>query len=150
MAYKELTERVNTLADVRCGVLMYWANGLASMGKFLTEHTTNFKSGKPSQNFIMGLIRKGSKWHTAYVAPWKDALEDNRDWPGLRGHNEEEEDEGHPSYLATDGSEQMIGFPQHWLTGIAASSLDMMMDDIKEQEQKALTSSRRPGAGRHG
>jgi hypothetical protein len=37
----------------------------------------------------------------------------------------------------------MVDFPQYWFTGILSSSLDMMMDDIKEQGEKAPTSSGR-------
>jgi hypothetical protein len=113
-----------------------------STKKFLTGFTTDFKSGRLSSDFIMGLIRKAAAWYTAFVSPWKDALEENKDWPGLHGHNEE--DEGHPSYLATDGSEKMFDFPQNWNSGILSSSPDMMMDDIKEQGEKASTSSGRP------
>jgi hypothetical protein len=46
-----------------------------------------------------------------HVSSWKDALEENKDWPGLHGHNEEAD--GHPSYLATDGTELVVGFPQY-------------------------------------
>jgi hypothetical protein len=78
-AYKNLTDRVNALEGVRCGVLMYWCRGPMSTKKFLTEFTTNFKSGRLSSDFIMGLIRKAAAWYTAFVSPWKDALEENKD-----------------------------------------------------------------------
>ena len=112
-----------------------------STKKFLTEFTTNFKSGRLSQGFIMGLIRKAATWYTAFASSWKDALEENKDWPGLHGHSEEAD--GLPSYLATDGTGLMVDFPQYWFTGILSSSLDLMMDDIKEQGEKAPTSSGR-------
>jgi hypothetical protein len=37
----------------------------------------------------------------------------------------------------------MTDFPQNWNSGILSSSPDMMMDDIKEQGEKAPTSSGR-------
>ena len=93
--------------------------------------------------FYHGPYSKGRRVvHSFRIFVEGRALEENKDWPGLHGHNEE--DEGHPSYLATDGSEQMVDFPQYWFTGILSSSLDMMMDDIKEQGEKAPTSSGRP------